>query len=215
MKNFASLMLACAICAGCTGSEGTDAPVDDAAIEGAIDARAGQDDTSPVDHHDASPADIFSDAPMPSEATDGDASCVAVTNGAAPVDEANSTDPVPTAVGGAIVDGTYFSTQVVNYGDPDAGYGVKAFRETVLVSNGMMHLVRDAPALVPTHVEASATYAVAGNQIRLVYVCGPVMPGVETTETRRYTSATHDGGAVELTIFDGQHQNELVVFSRQ
>jgi hypothetical protein len=41
------------------------------------------------------------------------------------------------------------------------------------------------------------------------------VPGVETSETRRFTSAAGDGGAVELTIFDAQHDKELVVFTRQ
>jgi hypothetical protein len=92
---------------------------------------------------------------------------------------------------------------------------VKSFRETLVLANGMLHLVRDAPDIVPAHVEASATYTVANDQIRLVYVCGPVVPGVQSTETRRYTSAMSDAGGVELTVFDAQNKNELVVFERQ
>jgi hypothetical protein len=166
----------------------------------------------PEDTHDAASDDAAVEAPSN---TDGSDSCIALTNEAPPIDEVNSTDPVPLALDGSIVDGTYFASHIVNYGDADAGYNAKAFQETILISNGMIHLVRDWPGIVLPHVEASATFTVANNQIQLRYVCAPSVPGSETSETRRYTSAARDGRGVELTIFDAQHDKELVVFTRQ
>jgi hypothetical protein len=116
MKSVAAWLCAGMMGAACGGSDGTDAPmVEDAAMDGARDGRpSGNDatdamaDAPSVDETALPPGDARFETSTPADAPDGDASCIAVANGAAPVDESNSSDPLPMALGGSILDGTYF-----------------------------------------------------------------------------------------------------------
>jgi hypothetical protein len=216
-------LVAAALLAGCGGSEPTHeegVPHVDAATDGQSVATPNDAAISvPFDTSMAEPlVDVITDAAtetvVDARASDADAQCAAIENLASPIDETTSRDLEPTPSGGPIVDGTYVSTRAINYGNPDAGYHVMDFRETLLIANGIMRLVRDLTATTFPHVDAAATYRTSNNTLLLDYFCAPGPPGIETTQTSGYTSAMVDGGGVELTIYDHQKPEEVVVFSR-
>jgi hypothetical protein len=217
------ICLVVALLAGCGGSEPTheeEVPHFDAAGDGqSVVAPSDAAISVPSDASMAQPpsaviTDAATEPLVDARASDADAPCGEVENLASPIDETTSGDLEPTPAGGGIVDGTYVSTRAINYGNPDAGYHVMSFRETILIANGTLRLVRDVTDPTFPHVVAAATYRTSNDTLFLEYFCAPGPPGVETSQTSRYTSAMVDGGGIELIIFDSQKPAELVVFSR-
>lgn len=130
----------------------------------------------------------------------GSAACAPAANVASIVNKAHDPGPPPVMTGGAIADGTYVLTKMVQYNGEN---GNTPHKETFVFAGGTGQTVSAADGTGPD-IPIFFTYATAGNQLTLTFTCG-----LTGSVTMAYTVAGTD-----ITTVNPDDPNELHTISK-
>ncbi|MDB4998000.1 MAG: hypothetical protein JWM74_5432 [Myxococcaceae bacterium] len=145
-----------------------------------------------------------SDAATQSDAGGGDAKptdvCAEVANVGGQVMKDHDPGPPPAMTGGAIVDGTYVLTKMVQYNGEN---GQLAHQETMVFANGNGQIVGTESGSTK---RLFFTYTTSGNEITMVISCG----GPAGSNVQKYTAT-----ATTFVSVNSGDANELHTFTKQ